>query len=554
MVNKAEKKEESRPYAAESLFWLVLALFWLNASLSFQNLWPTPLVRLVPELAVELFAVLAAFGLLGLVGLRPSRWFVRLLALLWLVACLLRYAEVTAGPLFGRGLNIYWDLSHVPNLIGLFWRAAGPLQGSLAALGLLILLVLLYRLNRAALACLASAARGRGVLMAVLVGGLGLGAYASIYLPDPGAIRQAFAIPAPLIAAKHIGFAREVWRLRDAGPEELDALFGPEQSLDSDLEGFAGEDVTIVFLESYGTTLFDHDKHWPAAEPAFRAFETRLAESGWQVVSRRLTSPTFGGGSWWAHGTLLSGARLANQTAYNLFLTTGRETLVQRFKQKGYRALAYQPGIQRAWPEGAFFGFDRIYDGATLDYPGPDFGYWRIPDQFTLHRFTSGEAAKSEQPLFALVILIMSHMPFQPLPPFQPDWSQLDATPAYDSAEAEAINAEPPDWSDLNSAYVAGMGHLYDVLGDWLAEQVARPSLIVLVGDHQPPALVAGEEQPWTVPIHILSRNVERLAPFVALGYQPGLFPQPGSTRPMEGVFGDLLRAGDSRARIDAEQ
>ena len=519
-----------------------LALFWLNASLSFQNLWPTPWVRLVPELAVELFAVLALFGLVGLLRWRLGTWMLRLLALVWLIGIILRYAEVTAGPLFGRPLNIYWDLDHVPNLLVLFWQAAGPVQFSLATLGLLLLLGLLYSLTLAAMRCL-SAARGGAAVLLALVGLLGLGAYASIYLPGSTTIRSAFAIPAPLIAAKHIGFARDVWRLKAAGPAALDALFGPEPNVESDLAGYGGEDVTIVFLESYGTTLFDHEKHWPAAEPAFRAFQARVSEAGWHAVSRRLVSPTFGGGSWWSHGTLLSGVTLADQTAYSLYLTSGRETLVHRFKAAGYRALALQPGIQRAWPEGAFFGFDEIRDAAALGYAGPDFGYWRIPDQVTLQRY-SRAATGSESPLFALVVLIMSHMPFQPLPPYHADWTRLDETPPYDPAEAEAINATPPDWSDLNGAYVAAMGHLHVMLGDWLAEQVTRPGLVVLIGDHQPPALVAGEKQPWTVPIHILSRDPARLAPFERLGYRPGLFPQPGSEQPMARVFEDLLKAG----------
>ena len=271
------------------------------------------------------------------------------------------------------------------------------------------------------------------------------------------------------------------------------------------------------------------------------------------MVSRRLISPTFGGGSWWAHGTLLSGTRLADQTAYNLYLTSGRETLVRRFTAAGYRALAVQPGTQRAWPEGAFFGFDRIYDAAAMDYPGPDFGYWRIPDQFTLHRLQS-LSTMSGQPLFAFVALIMTHMPFQPQPPYQADWSRLDERPPFDPDEAAAITAQAPDWSDLNGAYVAAMGQLHRMLGDWLAERVTRPSLVVLVGDHQPPALVAGEDQPWTVPIHILSKSAERLEPFLRFGYRPGLFPQPGSEQAMERVFEDLLRAGDSRAAVGAAE
>ena len=53
----------------------------------------------------------------------------------------------------------------------------------------------------------------------------------------------------------------------------------------------------------------------------------------------------------------------------------------------GYRVLALMPGLKQAWPEGEYFRFDTIYGEAALDYRGPAFGWWRIPDQFALARF-----------------------------------------------------------------------------------------------------------------------------------------------------------------------
>ncbi len=51
------------------------------------------------------------------------------------------------------------------------------------------------------------------------------------------------------------------------------------------------------------------------------------------------------------------------------------------------------PGSSHPWPEGAFYRFDEIYDRARLDYRGPKFGWWFVPDQFTLARLDALEIA-----------------------------------------------------------------------------------------------------------------------------------------------------------------
>ena len=42
------------------------------------------------------------------------------------------------------------------------------------------------------------------------------------------------------------------------------------------------------------------------------------------------------------------------------------------------------PGMLGYFPEGAFYGFKDIYNGARLNYRGPSFGWWNMTDQFTL--------------------------------------------------------------------------------------------------------------------------------------------------------------------------
>ena len=99
-------------------------------------------------------------------------------------------------------------------------------------------------------------------------------------------------------------------------------------------------------------------------------------------MSAFVESPTFGGNSWLAHVSLLSGIEVRDEDTNVLLMAQKRDTLVTTFARRGYRTLAIMPGLQESWPEGTFYGFNDIYDGERLDYHGPPFGWWTIPDQF----------------------------------------------------------------------------------------------------------------------------------------------------------------------------
>ncbi len=70
----------------------------------------------------------------------------------------------------------------------------------------------------------------------------------------------------------------------------------------------------------------------------------------------------------------------------------------------------------------------------------------------------------------------------------------------------------------------------------WLARQHGD-ALVIILGDHQPPSFIAGEKQPWTVPIHVLSRDPDLLRPFRALGYVDGALPPAGRRLSGNGKF-----------------
>ena len=70
------------------------------------------------------------------------------------------------------------------------------------------------------------------------------------------------------------------------------------------LARLGGADVLLMFVESYGRSALELPRYAETLVPTLEAFEQRLAERGLVAASGWLTSPTVGGQSWLAHGTL----------------------------------------------------------------------------------------------------------------------------------------------------------------------------------------------------------------------------------------------------------
>ena len=49
--------------------------------------------------------------------------------------------------------------------------------------------------------------------------------------------------------------------------------------------------------------------------------------------------------------------------------------------------------------------------------------------------------------------------------------------------------------------------------------------MLILVGDHQPPAVVSGEGAPWDVPVHVVSSRPALLDALAARGFRRGMNP-----------------------------
>ena len=75
-----------------------------------------------------------------------------------------------------------------------------------------------------------------------------------------------------------------------------------------------------------------------------------------------------------------------------------------------------------------------------------------------------------------------------------------------------------------------------EALGDWLPRAVKGDGLVILLGDHQPPALIGAASASHDVPIHILSRDAALVRRLADKGFADG--PYPGGSA---GTMAELL-------------
>ena len=497
---------------------LALALLVLNAALTFGNVWPT--LRVVPraELSIEL-----ALLLLALVAwtsfVRPLGTVARVALTLLMLALLLgRYAEVTSPALYGRPVNLYWDSQHLPKVAAMLaevgpWWLVGLL--AVAVIALLAALVTALALCLGAVSRALNVPAGRRVVGALAGFVVALYAFAS-WLDWP--VRHKYSLP---VSATYLQQARFVVAAsRSARDRELPGLALPKGGVD----GLKGDDVLLLFLESYGAVTYDDPGIARVVAPARDELAHAAAESGRHVVSAYASSPTFGGGSWLAHASFMSGVEVRDTGDYMLLLTQERETWPKLFEAAGYRALAVMPGMRSAWPEGSFYGFDTIYDEAALDYHGPDFGWWRIPDQFSLARATELEArTESHAPRMIFMPTINTHIPFLPVPPYQADWNRVLKADPFPAEDVKASLAAAPDWEALGGPYAASFVYTFTYLAGYVRDRAGADQTLVLLGDHQPAASVAGVGARWDVPVHVVTSHADVAAALVAAGFVEGV-------------------------------
>jgi hypothetical protein len=219
-----------------------------------------------------------------------------------------------------------------------------------------------------------------------------------------------------------------------------------------------------------------------------------------------------------------------NEQRYRSLVSGDRMTLTSAFrKTAAWQTVGVEPGITYAWPEGQFYGFDRVYDSHTLGYRGPAFSWATMPDQFTIKSFTDREYTRpGRDPLMAEVTLLSSHTPWAPLPALL-DWDEVGDGSVYTAQQRGAPSAGEV-WKDaarVREAYAKSIKYSIDTVVSWVREYGDDNLVLVMLGDHQPAPIVVGDTASRDVPITVVARDPAVLDRIAGWGWTDGLEPAP---------------------------
>src|SRR5206468_11064288 len=112
----------------------------------------------------------SAYGLASAKAAKDSKAYLGYFSALWTLLVFGRYAEVTAPALYGRDINLYWDVRFIPDVVAMMTRVAPAWLIVVSAAGAGTAIAMLYALVALAWRSVATAmfdARVRRVLMAL---------------------------------------------------------------------------------------------------------------------------------------------------------------------------------------------------------------------------------------------------------------------------------------------------------------------------------------------------------------------------------------------------
>ena len=526
---------------------LAVALVLLNLSLTFVSIWPTLGVRASAQVSLE-----AAVLVLGLAVVRawrgqPVSARTRgVLAAIWVVLVIGRYIDVSTRSLYGRGVNLYWDLKLLPDVGAMFAFVAHPAMLAAVAAGVVLVPMLIYLPVRWAIGRVCNACNVLRTRRALVAAALLVLATAAGQRLDHRLLPQ-FEV-APPVSLAFVGevteFAREATGLAHRP-------LPPAPDVQTDLAHVQGADVFVLFIESYGAASWERPEFQAVLTPARAQLIAAIRETGrerghgvrrFDDVRRRVVAG--------AHQPALRhrGARPGRQHAAD-----GR---TPRHDGHGLRPSRLHDHGDHAGPAGRLAGRRLLRVRSHLRRRGSEVRGTAIrlvgrhrPVRDRPHGRARDRAAAAE----AGLRLPADDQHARPVHAGAAVSARLaprahGQRPTTTTLSWQAWSATP-DWDNLGPGYARSMAYVHDTLGGYLRLRADRDFVMVILGDHQPPALVSGEGASWAVPVHVVTGRAEVLARLRQRGFRDGLVPAHPSVARMDTLMRVLLDAFGNPAR-----
>ena len=483
------------------------------------------LLRPSPDL---FFALALALALVLLIRSRliPAICFTSILALI----PIFRGASTLVPDLYGKPLVVYNDVMMLPGLVHIaFLHTSGPgrvlwIVG--LVLATVLALVAIYRLVSYLLLLAPTAGPRRMSAQLWLVFGTA-GVTGSLALQrDGNGITQA---PVLLEVAQELDVTVLEWGLHREFRESLPNLHREREAAPSNLARLEGADVFVLFVESYGRSLFRKPERREALAELATELTSQLDQAGFYVCSSFATSSVSGGSSSLAHAQFMSGCIVRSKHYFASLLASDLKPLPHRFNAANYRTLNAQPATTAEWPEGKFFGFQEDIFNDAFDYTGHTYHWGFMPDQFALAYLLEEEIKPSTQPIFMQYVSVTSHAPFSMIPPYFEEWSEVRAPHSFNRFPEKTYPIDVlalPNCPNAESGYADTIAYSLKTMVGFVCE-LERPSIVILIGDHQPPGIgdLSDYDSSFDVPMHVISNRADLLQSFGKAGFQEGFFP-----------------------------
>jgi hypothetical protein len=516
MIKRLSASSKHLKAPRPATLWVALLLLFIVLVIPNRISWMTGMSLVFVPL--ELIIV----GLVLLVPGRIGELLKGIAAVLLAAGIIFKTADVAAYQVFARPFNPVFDLYLLADGMHLLTGAIGSIGAWLVALllaaltvGIIVFAFAILRLIQAGLN--ANKRKAGSVLCAALV--------AWFALPVLGWQRVSHAFYDNL--AEH--FASTLHSIADI--KSFRSIVNVDSYAETPagtlFEKLRGKDVLLVFLESYGRTVLDNPEFSASVIPVLEQGNADLAANGLHARSAFLTSPTVGGISWLAHGTLLSGLWIDSQVRYDSLMMSARPSLNRLFRNAGWDTVAMMPAISMDWPESDYFGYDQIFGAHDMGYQGKPFNWVTMPDQYVLSAFQKLVRNKeSQQPVMAEMALISSHAPWTPIPTIVPWQAVGDGTVFNEQATA----GDPPEvvWKDtqrIKEQYRKSIEYAVADLVSYAVNYGDDNLVILILGDHQPAPLVTGETTNRDVPVHIIARDPAVMQAIADWQWSDGLIP-----------------------------
>lgn len=486
------------------------------------------------QLTVEAFAripvegVMAAALVLAL-GVRARRVAVVVIGAGLGLLMIVKFLDMGFYEVFDRPFHPVFDWTFLGPAVDFLSSSFGQVGAVLAVIGVILLVLAILVLMTLAIRRLTTLAVGHRTAATNTVAVLGV---AWLVCALSGAQLSPQEPVASRSAADHV--YDDVLRVRQglfdgetfAAQARVDRYrYTPGNQL---LTALRGKDVLFVFVESYGRVAIEDSSSTSTIDPILDAGTKQLHAAGFDARSGFLTSPTYGGGSWFAHSTLQSGLWVDNPQRYSALPTLDRMTLSIAFNRAGWRTVGVVPANSEDWPEGQMYHYDKVYDSRNVGYRGPRFSYARVPDQYTLQHFEKTERAATQGPLMAEIDLVSSHTPYAPLPDMV-DWKDVGDGSIYDPMPAAGTQPGEvwPDPTKVRDAYTSSIAYSLKTLFSYIENYGDDNLVVVFLGDHQPQPIIASQENTRDVPISIVARDPAVLDRASTWGWTEGVNPRP---------------------------